>query len=732
MPKPTRSPQVPQNQFHVSDYLRMLYRRRWICGLTLLLVFMYGAFSTLKTTPIYEATTQVLVDKGASRATSLDSVLSSNNAYYDNEDFYSTQLRIMQSRALAARAVHALGLKAGTPALRAADPGLLGGLSAWVHQVVGAPKRIDPPAPDESTAEAALVGGFLGGLSVAQARGTRIVELQYRSADPVFAAKAANELAQQYIQQTLQSRIDATQETSDYLQDQLTEYKQRVAASERALQEYNERNNSVGIDDGQGVISQDHAELTAKLTSAKIDRIQKESVYRTVVSLQASDPAKLETLPDVMANSFVQDLKTQLLDLRQVRATLLTRYLDRAPQMLEIDGKIQNAEAKLSVEIGKVVQSIENQYETAKATEAQIQAAVNTQNASAQRLNRKSAEYISLKDDADSNRVMLNTLLERAKETGVSNEYRGTNIKIVDRAEVPRSPVLPNTRRDLLMALLAGCALAAGVAFGFEYLDSRIRTPEEIKTRLGLPFLGLVPAIAEKDVEGKSPLISGTVPPAFAEAMRGLRTAVVFSSADEGARTIVVTSTAPSEGKTVISSNLAVALAQAEQRTLIVDGDMRRPRVHEVFDRLQEPGLSNVLVGTSELHSAICRTSITNLFVLSAGHIPPNPAELLGSSKYRELIQDLRHQFDWIIVDAPPVMAVTDAAVVANGATGVVFVVGAEMTSWRHAAFAIEQLTAVKAHFIGAVLNRADVQRHAYYYSTYYRKDYTQAYTRTP
>jgi capsular exopolysaccharide synthesis family protein len=193
----------------------------------------------------------------------------------------------------------------------------------------------------------------------------------------------------------------------------------------------------------------------------------------------------------------------------------------------------------------------------------------------------------------------------------------------------------------------------------------------------------------------------------------------------------VVTSAAPGEGKTLVSTNLAVALAQADQRTLIIDGDMRRPRVHDVFDRMQEPGLSNVLVGTTELHVAVCRTSVPNLFVLSAGHIPPNPAELLGSARYREIIQELRLQFDWIIIDAPPVMAVTDSVVLAGSATGVVFVIGADMTSRRNAVTAVEQLAAVRAHFIGAVLNRADVQRHGYYYSTYYRKDYTQAYSRT-
>jgi capsular exopolysaccharide synthesis family protein len=238
--------------------------------------------------------------------------------------------------------------------------------------------------------------------------------------------------------------------------------------------------------------------------------------------------------------------------------------------------------------------------------------------------------------------------------------------------------------------------------------------------------------VSSKESGGASPLLDNGAPPEFAEAMRGIRTAVVFSSASDGARTVVVTSTAPSEGKTLVSTNLGSALGQAEQRTLVIDGDMRRPRVHDVFGCAQEPGLSNVLVGTAQLRTAIRQTSNPYLSVIPAGHIPPNPAELLGSVKYRRLLEELGQDYDWIVIDAPPVMAVTDAAVIANGASGVVFVIGAEMTPRRTAQTAIEQLTAARAKIIGAVLNRANVRRHSYYYAPYHRKDYTKAYVRTP
>ena len=437
----------------------------------------------------------------------------------------------------------------------------------------------------------------------------------------------------------------------------------------------------------------------------------------------------LETVPLVLANEVVQKLRIEIAGLEERRAQMAAQYGPNWPPMKELATSIGSARQRLAVEIDAVVGAVRNDYLAAQAKENSLSGALEAQKGEAQGLDRKSVEYAALERDAAGNRQLYENLMQRAKETGVSGQFRSSNVEIVDPAEVPGWPVLPNVQRDLMVAALMGLVLAIGLVFGFEYFDSRLKSPDEIKTHLGLPFLGLVPSVEAKD--GETVLLSAPDAPAhFSEAIKAIRTAVVFSSADEGARSIVVTSTAPGEGKTLVSSNLAVALAQTEQRALIIDCDMRRPRIHEVFGGPQDPGVSNVLVGTSELADVIRKTDTPNLSIMSAGHIPPNPAELLGSPRFKELIRKLRSQFDWIIIDAPPVMAVTDAAVIGNHATGVVFVVGAEMTSRRHASVAIEQLLAAKAHFIGAVLNRANVQRHGYYYATYYRKDYVQAYTR--
>ena len=212
--------------------------------------------------------------------------------------------------------------------------------------------------------------------------------------------------------------------------------------------------------------------------------------------------------------------------------------------------------------------------------------------------------------------------------------------------------------------------------------------------------------------------------PGFAEAFRTIRTNVLFSSAQEGSRTIVVTSTGPGEGKTTVASNLAIGFAQAGQRVILIDADMRRPRVHEVFGHAQEPGLSNLMVGNAKASQSVQKTGVPGLWVLPAGHLPPNPAELLGSQRFRDFLVSLHAHFDLIIVDSPPVMAVTDAAIAAHASSGVVFVVGSEMTSRHTARAAVDQLIQGRAHFIGAVLNRVELERNAYYYSHYYRREY--------
>ena len=444
------------------------------------------------------------------------------------------------------------------------------------------------------------------------------------------------------------------------------------------------------------------------------------------IQASASDRARLDTAPQILTNPFIQQQKGELASLQQQAEQASGKLGEKHPDMIRLASAIRLAQSKLDTEIQKVVLSVRSEYQAALANENSLVGALNQQKREALAMNRKGIAYSVLERDVASSTQLYNNLLQRAKETGVTGELKTSNIRVVDPAEKPRTPVRPQRATNELLGLFFGVLIACGLVAFVEYMDSRITSPEELRAHLGLAHLGMLPALPQKD--GRYPLLSGGVPANFGEAFRTFRTNVLFSSADEGARALVVTSTGPREGKSLVSSNLAISLGQAGQRTLLIDADMRKPKAHDIFGLSQEPGLSNVLVGDAPMSAAVQETTVPGLSVLVAGRIPPNPTELLGAPRFRELMTALKAHFDWIIVDTPPVMAVADATLVAHLATGVVFVVGAEMTSRHAAKRALDQLEHVHAKFVGGVLNKVDLDRNPYYYSQYYRREYAQYY----
>lgn len=738
---PTRGPvsvriNPHDDEKHLTDYLRVIYKRRWVAIPTFLIVLVVGVINTYRETPLYEARAQILIEKDANRIGGLNDLFATQDGWY-NDEFYQTQYRILQSRSLARRAVVAMNL-AEHPAYKrqaGARPrfSLMGtairGAVAVKHAIFGKPEPQPREArgAEESDVEAALVDTFLGALTVQPVRNSRLVDLRFVSTEPELAADMANALAAAYIQQNTEFRFNTSKEAAEWLEGQLGEQRKKVEESEAALQRYRETHDAVAVEDRQNIVVQRLAELNAAVTKAKTTRIEKEALYNQLRSMEAA--GALDSVPAVLANDYVQTIKADLAAVQRQQAELAEKYGERHPEMIKIRTAVQATEAKLHLELRKIVDSVRSEYEAALAQERSLSGALDTQKAEAMSLNRRGIEFSVLSREAESNRQIYEALLQRTRETGISGEFKASNIRVVDRAEMPGSPFFPRKQRDISLAALTGLVLALGFVFFFEYLDNRIKSPQELRATLNVPFLGMVPSIPGQH----QALLTGPVPPNFGEAIRSVRTNVLFSSAEEGAHVIVVTSAGPGEGKSVVSSNLAVSLAQAGQRVLLVDADMRRPRVHEIFEMPQEPGLSNLLVGDCKPSEAVRKwQTVGGLCVLPAGMIPPNPAELLGSKRFDEYLHTLGSHFDWVIVDSPPVLAVADAAVVANGASGVVFVVGADQTSRQAAREAIHQLQAAHARIIGTVLNRVDLERNPYYYSHYYRKEYAKYYVKAP
>jgi succinoglycan biosynthesis transport protein ExoP len=734
-------PYAATEEQHLSDYFRVLYKRRWIALPVFLIITVIGAVNTFRQTPIYQAHIQLLIEKDTPNVARLDQMFQAQEGWY-NDDFYQTQYRILQSRSIAKRTIDLLRLwdaprlGAGPAPTGALTPtGLLWG---GVNQAISLARKpfagdTPPPPPatpavGETAAQSARIDEFLGGLTVTPVRNSRLVELQYTSSDPVFAADAANSVAKAYIDQTMEVKFSASKDAADWLTERLGDQRRAVEASEAALQSYKEKNGTVSITDGaSNIVVQRLTDLNAALTKAKTDRINKEALYNQLKAAEGS--GAIDTYPAVLSNEYIQRLKGELTDAQRQQATLAQRYDERHPEMIKAKSAVAATDAKLRGELSKIVESVKNEYQAAFSQEKSLQSALDSQKGEALSLNRKGIEYGVLQREVESNRQIYESLMQRTKETGISRELRTTNVRVVDPAEVPRSSILPRHDRDIMLATFGGLVLAIGVAFLFEYMDNRIKAPQELRIHLGLSYLGMVPSFTPK---GSSILISDDVPPSFSESIKSVRTNVLFSSAETGPKVISVTSAGPGEGKSVIAANLAVALAQTGLRVLVIDADMRRPRVHENFGVAQEPGLSNLLVGDCKPSETLRRSSAaTSLWILPSGLIPPNPAELLGSKRFEGYLKTLGEQFDWVVIDSPPVLAVADASVVANIASGVIFVVGAEQTTRQAARAAVDQLHAVKAHLIGGVLNRASLDRNPYYYSHYYRKEYVQYYTQS-
>jgi capsular exopolysaccharide synthesis family protein len=736
---PTLTPATQFDPRHLLDYVRILYRRRWTAVSAFLLVTIASTVYTYTRVPIYQANARLLVS--VQRQTFGVKDLAESEAL---QNYLQTQYAILQSRSLAKSTLQKMGawrdVKASpqqvqkpveppAPAWRKWDVVFF--VRAFFTDLTGWPGTgrppISVPGAAETMAEARQIDGFLGGLRIAPVGGSSLVDVTYVSLDPATAARHANALAQAYVDENLAGKSTLSQEASDWLSARVEEQRTLVGTSQEALRRYQAQNQGVSVD-GQNSAVQAVVEITTALTRARTDRIEKESRYTQFRSIQ-NDPAALESFAPVALNPGVQQAKNDVAD-KQVDLSRLSEQLgEKNPRLVDARRAIKTAEDRLQMEFNRVATTLRTDVETAKANETGLVRTLDAQRRQALGAgNRSGIELAVLQRDVESNRQVYDTLTARLKETGLSSELKTNNVRILDRAEIPRGSIWPNTRRNIQYGVVGGMLIAIGLVFFFEYLDNRIKSPDEIKSHLGLPFLGLIPSIGKAQVTG-TPLLNDGVPSNFVEAFRGIRTNVMFSiPGDVGAHSLLVTSAEPSEGKTVVASNLAISVAQAGQRVLLIDGDLRRPRLHDVFGIAQEPGLSNFLVGEAKAADVIRKGPVPNLWVLPSGHVPPNPAELLGSRRFKEFLRRLDDHFDWVIVDTPPVMAVTDAAVVAHSVSRVLFVACAEMTNRHSARQAIEQIEGTHGHFLGAVLNKVDLDRNAYYYSRYYRRGYHHYY----
>jgi capsular exopolysaccharide synthesis family protein len=712
---------------HLFDRLAIIVKHWKVALAAATLVIAAMMYQTYTTVPLYRAQTRIQIDE--EQTTAQTDFKEPSLVYSDPEPYYQTQYKILQGRDLALRAVKRLHFET-VPEFngRGATPPLLTQLLTEVKAKVAAPFRHDPagvpPRTGTSGSENQQADALLGRVQVVPVRGSRLVDVYFVAADPQFAARAVNTIAEEYVNQNLEFRLQNSDKTLQWLTEEVAKQQNVVQGSERMLAEYRERKNALSLEDRQNIIVSRLNQVNDAASRARMTRIQKEALYNQVLAAQDR-----ESLGTIASSPFVQQLKTRIGELKREKARLEDRYGEKHPDVQRVYGQVADAQRQLDAEIDKSVAAIKADYQAAIDEEKQLSKDLDGQKAQATDLNRKSIDYSVLQREAESNRQVYESLLQREKELKVVSNSRANNVRLLDRAEVPGSPFTPNTRRAWIMALLFGLGLGIAAAFGIDYLDDTVKTPEDVTWRLHLDFLGLVPKVHGE----RHPLLSGPVPHDFGEAFRALRTALVASSGTDATRLIAVTSTQPLEGKTTTAVNIALALAIGGARVLLIDADMRRPSLHKAMRLPNDRGLAELLSGKARMREVVQRCGDPNLLIIPAGVTPSNPSELLASDRMRAFLQQLTTgPFDWIIIDTPPVLAVTDAVILAPLVHGVSFVIGADMTRWRLAERAIETLQAGHPRSITAILNRVDFDRNRYYYSRYYGHQYKSYYAEAP
>ncbi len=708
-----------RRQIHLMDYLVILRKHMWLSLAFLLTVVTVVTIATFKMQPVYVAVARVAVDREDPNLLPFQNSMY-YEMYWDVENYIETQAKILQSETLALQTIESLQLYkhpefAGDGAASSA---------VVVPTMTGEPQRRPP-----------ILGAFLGRLAVKRVLNSRLLEVQFESTDPQLAARVVNTHLHNFVEHNFRARYESTTKASDWLAAQLDELKIRVEKAEDARLAYERENRIWTIDEKQNITTQKLADLNTELTQAQADRMRKEASYRL------AREGNVDGLPEVRESQVLQDLVTRRTDLLVQYREAEAQFGPNYPKVQRLKVQLDELDSTIAREKKNIVERIESEYRAARQRELLLSQALEQQKAEANALAEKLVQYNILKREAEANKELYDGLLQKLKEAGISAGLRSSNIRIVDPALVPPTPARPQKARNVLLALLVGLVGGVGLGFLREYLDNTVKTPDDVEHLTRLPSLAVVPAFslvngrargvrmlkgAESEPSRASvALVSHERPQSqISEAFRALRTSLLLSQAEHPPQVILVTSALPREGKTTAAVNLAVTFAHLGDRTVLVDGDLRKPGIGKLLslsEGSRHAGLSTYLAGVSSLDLVtIPHPVIPNLAAIPSGPIPPNPADLLSSKRLQDAVNQLREQFRFIIVDSPPVMAATDAIVLSVIADGVLLVVRSGQTSKAAFLRARDQLRAVRCTLLGVVLNAVDTSSPDYYYSYRY------------
>ncbi len=759
----------PEGQIHLRDYWRTIRRRLWLIIGLAVIVSTIAALRQARQPDVYQARARVQVKAetyspalGASRG---ESYYQDSN--YLEPEYFNTQVQILTSPTLLRRVAKNLDLEHnrnfldGRVERRSTWQSLLKmfgfgqkqaespknqnyGLSDTSGQAIASASfGADDPAEVERLTP--YVESLQGMVDVEQVKKTYLIDLRATHTDPAVATKVVNAMADAFALWNLEVKTKTNSVAGTYLQKRIAELQSQIRTGEEQLVNYAQSHEILSLDASQNTVVERLAGLNKELLEAENDRGLAEAAYRT-----SKLPGAAEANAEVSDKQIV-DLKARLGEMRQKRAQLLLTDTEESPEVKDVTQQIATLEKQLADTRGSAKQiistNLEVNYQKSLTREKTLRDSFSKQRAETVAQNQAAINYNILKQEIETNKGLLAGLMQRSKENDVTMAGTPNNIHVVDYAAIPKGPVGPRRLQAVLLALVLAVAFGIALALFLEYLDDTVKTTSDIETGLRLPSLAVIP-IAERSTErflplsralqrtngngsGSELLLNANSPSLQAEAYKHLRTSILLSTAGRAPKSLLVTSSIPAEGKTTTVVNTATVLAQMGAQVLVIDADMRRPRLHQVFGLQNTDGLSAILSSdlmAADIIAKINRYQDTNIHLLSSGAIPPNPAELLGSYQMKRLLDIAGEAFNYIVIDSPPVASFTDGVIISSLVDGVLLVVHGGKTSRQVVKRTRQMLQEIGAKIIGVVLNKAEVRSDDHYYYHYgYKRDFAQA-----
>jgi succinoglycan biosynthesis transport protein ExoP len=698
----------------------LMFRKRMLSVVSVLAIVLAATIIwTLRQPRIYEGAATLDIEQSAPQVLGSkveDVVDQGGGNFWYSREFYETQYKIIVSRAVGQRVVDKLAL--------AEDPGFLGLDSIK-----------DPALRRQAAAGIDAIAELQSRTRIEPVKDSHLAIVHVEDTEPKRAALLTNALAQAYIDENADRRLEATKNAADWLESQASGLKTSLENSELALYNYKRDNDilSMSLEDQQNTVSQKLRTLSDEITKAQTRKIELAAEIEQLHVIQAESKVAGEFQDEgfgaVVQSSMIQTLKGNYFKQKETVAQLSQRYEPKHPTLLQAEAELEVARKDLQREIEHIVGASEGAYRAASASEVELQRLFEEVRSEAFNVNKREIDYKKLDREAKNNSELYDLVLKRLKETDLTSLLKTNNIHLLDASIIPAVPIRPNRTRNAILAAVVGLLGGLALAFVQEKLDNTFKGQDDVESILGVSFLGIVPSITEEGLPSTGnprDLYVHTHPKSsVAECCRSVRTNLLFMSPDRPLRRLLITSSGPQEGKTTVVVSLGIVMAQSGNRVLLVDTDMRRPRLHRALGVSNDIGLSTAVVGETQIEDCIQPTAVPNLWVLPCGPIPPNPAELLHAERFRKLIASLSDRYDRVIFDSPPLGAVADAAVLATQTDGTLVVLKGGKTTYEMARRAIDSLSGINAFIAGALLNDLDLENQEYgYYYYYYRRGY--------